>query len=104
MPNIGARDNTYWMERLKKDGRGDLLEQIQAGDLTVYKATQIAGYRSKGARSPAAKLSYHWKRASAEERLKFIAAHPFDIDRVLKEFAAKRMAMKEAKSKESEQK
>ena len=80
------RDNSYWLRRLEKDGHADLIEKIQAKEITVYKATQKAGYRKIGPRSPAAKLSYHWKRADHAERKRFIAAHAEQVNRVLREW------------------
>ena len=85
MGNITKRDNSYWLARLQKDGHSNLLAQIKAGQLTVYKATQEAGYRAKGPRSPAAKLSHHWKRADHAERKRFVMAHLMDVNRVLRE-------------------
>lgn len=104
MQSSSKRDNGYWLRRLKKNGRGDLIERIEAGAITVYQATQIAGYRQKGVRSPAAKLSYHWQRASAEERLRFIAAHPLEINSFLKQFVEQRKALKAKNSTDEEQK
>jgi hypothetical protein len=97
MSTRSARDNEYWKQRLTKDGHRDLLARIEAGEVTMYEARGLAGYRKAGPRSPAAKLSYHWKRASAEERKRFVAAHPFEIDRALKDFVHERKAMKAQK-------
>ena len=85
MPSPNKRDNAYWTSRLAKDGHRDLLDRVRSGEISVYKATQLAGYRKPGPRSPAAKLSYHWTRASAEERKRFVAAHIRDVNRVLLE-------------------
>jgi len=85
MVATAKRDNAYWAERLEKDGHGELLARVRSGEISMYKASQLAGYRSKGSPSPAAKLSHHWKRASAEERLRFVRAHGIELNRVLKE-------------------
>ena len=85
MTDAVKRDNSYWLGRLRKDGHSELLSQIEAGELTVYKATQEAGYRAKGPRTPAAKLSHHWKRADHAERKRFVMAHLKDVNRVLRE-------------------
>ena len=85
MKDTIKRDNSYWQGRLEKDGYVDLLAQIEANEITVYKATQQAGYRKKGPRSAAAKLSFHWTRADHGERKRFVLAHLKDVNRVLRE-------------------
>ena len=85
MKDTIKRDNSYWLGRLEKEGHGDLLAQIEAREITVYKATQKAGYRKKGPKSVAAKLSYHWGRADHAERKRFVMAHLKDVNRVLRE-------------------
>lgn len=94
------RDNSYWLKRLEKDGYGDLLAKVRAGDMTVYKAAQTAGYRRTGPRSPAAKISYHWSRADHAERKRFIAAHAKDVNRVLRDWAEEMRKLKAQKSSE----
>ncbi|WP_039394095.1 hypothetical protein [Novosphingobium sp. MBES04] len=79
----GKRDNAYLLQRMKKDGRSDLLAQIEAGALTVYQASQIAGYRTKVPPTPAAKLTHHWKRADYRQRRAFLIANFEDVRRVL---------------------
>jgi hypothetical protein len=100
MKTSNLRNNAYWTNRLKKDGHEALLDRVQAGDITVYKATQLAGYRKPGPRTPAAKLSYHWQRASAEERKRFIRHHLVEINRVGKEALAEIRAEKAQKPSE----
>lgn len=85
MTKTVKRDNSYLLRRLEKDGHRSLLARIEAGEITVYAAAQIAGYRKKGPRSPAAKLSYHWGRADHAERKRFVRAHLKDVNRVLRE-------------------
>lgn len=85
MATSGARDNEYWLQRLAKDGHEELLARVRAGEVSMYEACRLAGYRKAGPRSPAAKLSYHWQRASAEERKRFVATHLLELNRVLKE-------------------
>src|SRR5690349_10569556 len=92
MTATSTRDNSYWIDRLNKDGHSKLLDRVRAGEISVYKATQLAGYRRSGPRSPAAILSYHWKRASAEERKRFVKHHLFEINRVGKEALAEVLA------------
>ncbi len=85
MADKSKRDNSYWLKRLEKGGHGDLISQIRTGEITVYRATQKAGYRATGPRSPAAKLSHHWKRADHAERKRFIVAHLREVNRVVRE-------------------
>ena len=85
MVTSSKRDNSYWQKRLLKDGHGDLLAKVNSGNLTVYKATQQAGYRKSGAKQPAETLSYHWKRADHAQRKRFVLAHLQEVNRVLRE-------------------
>ena len=87
MTDRSKRDNSYWLGRLEKDGHKDLLAQIEASEITVYQATQKAGYRKRGPRTPADKLSYHWGRADHAERKRFVVEHLRDVNRVLREVA-----------------
>ncbi len=98
MATTGKRDNAYWADRLEKDGHRELLARAQSGEITIYKATQLAGYRKNGPRSPAAKLSYHWKRASADERKRFVAAHLLELNRVLRETGQELQKLKAQKT------
>jgi hypothetical protein len=88
MPKPRKINNDYWMDRLKKDGHFDVIKRIEAKEITMYKARGLVGYRKIKPTSVAGKLSYHWKRASADERRRFVGAHPLEIDRSLKEFVA----------------
>ncbi|WP_127610930.1 hypothetical protein [Croceicoccus ponticola] len=88
MAETTKRDNEYWRARLGKDGHADLLARVEADEISVYKAAQIAGYRAKGPRSVSGKLSYHWKRASADERKRFVKHHLIEINRVGREALA----------------
>ena len=100
MKDTAKRDNSYWLGRLQKDGHSKLLARIEAGELTVYKATQEAGYRAKGPSTPAAKLSHHWKRADHAERKRFVMAHLKDVNRVLREVGDDIKKMKAQKPSE----
>jgi len=104
MNDTAKRDNGYWLNRLDKDGHHNLLARIDAGEITVYRATQLAGYRKQGPRSPAAKLSHHWKRASAGERRRFVTAHAKEVNRVLHEVRDELVKLKAEKSNEADQK
>lgn len=98
MATTGKRDNEYWLQRLEKDGHKPLLEQVKAGQVTVYRATQLAGYRPKEKSATSAKLCHHWKRASAEERKHFVIAHLKDLNRVMHDV---RNTLLEAKAKKT---
>jgi hypothetical protein len=99
MTSTGKRDNAYWLQRLEKDGHRSLIERINAGEITVYSATQLAGYRPQGRRSPASNLSHHWKRASAADRKLFVAKHAAEVNRVLLELRDEAKARQEQKNK-----
>lgn len=98
MADVNARNSEYWLRRLLKDGHSELLARVQAGEIKVYKACQLAGYRRTGPRAPAATLSHHWKRASAEERKRFVLGHLREVNRVLKEVG---QDLKERKAEKS---
>lgn len=98
MVSKSKRDSAYWLQRLEKDGRNDLIARIQAGEVTVYRATQIAGYRRRLPPSPAGKLAYHWERADHTQRKAFVTKHLKDVNRILKEVAAELTKLKREKS------
>ena len=100
MKDTIKRDNSYWLGRLEKDGHIDLLAQIEGEEITVYKATQRAGYRKAVPKSPAAKLSYHWGRADHAQRKRFVMAHLKDVNRVLREVGDDITKMKAQKPSE----
>lgn len=72
MPTSRKRDNAYWKGRLVKDGHDDLVARVEADEITMYKATQRAGYRKTAPTKPIEKLTYHWERASRLEREGFV--------------------------------
>lgn len=97
MPTSRKRDNAYFAARLKKDGHHELLNRVESGEIKMYAATQEAGYRSKQPRSPADKLSYHWKRASYKERMLFIGANYSAVGQLLKDVYQRQKKIDEAK-------
>lgn len=97
MPTSRKRDNAYWAERLKKDGHRKLLDRVESGEIKMYRATQEAGYRAKQPKSPADKLSYHWKRASYKERMLFIGANFQALGELMKDVYARQKKINEAK-------
>jgi len=68
-----AGTNQDYLRRLKQDGRSDLIEQIERGEMTVYAAALKMGYRKKrDAKSRSDQISYHYSRASLAEKRRFI--------------------------------
>lgn len=104
MASTGKRDNAYWLQRFEKDGHRSLLDRVAAGEITVYKASQLAGYREQGRRSASANLAHHWKRATAAERKRFVLEHLKDVNRVMLEVREDLLTAKADKTRESEQK
>ena len=67
------RDNSYLLDRLNREGRGDLITRINAGEITVFAASVQAGLRRrKNTETRAEQLTYHWKRANAADRRRFV--------------------------------
>ncbi|MXO61398.1 hypothetical protein [Qipengyuania oceanensis] len=97
MANEIKRDNAYWLGRLEKDGRTDLLGMINDGDITVYRATIDAGYRkSRAASSRAEQISYHYSRATLAEKRRFIADNWSSVARIVTDFARRKRESEEA--------
>lgn len=72
MSKSRKRDNAYWKGRLMKDGHDDLVARVEADEITMYKATQRAGYRKTVPTKPIERLTYHWERVSRVEREGFV--------------------------------
>ena len=79
------RDNTYWAGRLKKDGHDDLLARCDAGEISMYRARQLAGYLAEKPSSVADRLSHHWQRADVLQREKFLIDNMASVLRSLKD-------------------
>lgn len=95
---MGKRDNEYWAGRLEKDGHGEILARVQSGEIKMYRARQLAGYLAEKPKSEAARLSFHWKRASAEERKRFVKHHLIEVNRVGREVLAEVRAQESKKA------
>ncbi len=78
------RDNLYYEKRLKKEGRIDLLDKVTSGEISMFRATLLAGYRNKKPRDNAEALSRRWYRLSEIERLKFVNDHFDEIAAIAK--------------------
>ena len=97
MAKPNKRDNAYWAARLAKDGRSELIARVQANEITIYQAIRLAEYVKAGPKSPAAKLSYHWKRANEQERMRFVGAHLLEINHFVRATAEQLKAAKAQK-------
>ncbi|MEP1422795.1 MAG: hypothetical protein ABJK59_13590 [Erythrobacter sp.] len=98
MTTSSKRDNEYWLERHRRDGHDDLLSLLETNEISMYQANLKAGYRSKQPRSPAGKVSYHWKRAAHDERKLFVMHHLLEVNRVMTEVRDDLAAEKAKKS------
>ena len=97
------RDNAYYIERLAREGRTDLVARIRSTEITVYAACIEAGLRrSKGTESRADQLSYHWQRASAPERRRFVLENLKSLGPIVAMLIKKVMASKEKMESPSE--
>lgn len=81
MVKVQKRDSNYYLRKLKRLGRDDLLEKCHAGKMSVYAASIEAGFRKRRtAPSRVGHLSYHWSRTSKRERLDFMVQNFREID------------------------
>ncbi len=84
------RDNDYYLTRLQRIGRDDLVEKIQAGEMKVYAAAIETGLRKRRtAESRSTHLTYHWSRASVKERERFLMENFLQIDTLRKKLVQK---------------
>lgn len=91
------RDNSYWLERLKRDGRDDLLKMIHDGDITVYRAATAAGYRkAREATSTADRISHHYARASLAEKKRFIVDNWSSVAHIVGDLAKRQRDTQQA--------
>lgn len=98
MTDKTKRDNFYWLQRLQNDGRDDLLTMIEDGDITVYRATLVAGYRKKrSAASRSDQISYHYSRASISEKQRFIVDNWSSVYRIVRDLAKRKLNAEKAK-------
>ena len=97
------RDNAYYIERLKREGRDDLVARIRSREISVYAACVKAGLRRiKTTESRAEQLSYHWQRASAPERRRFVAENLKSLGPIVGILVKKLMASQEKVESPSE--
>lgn len=93
------RDNAYWQNRLEKDGKHALLEDVRRGKVTVYAACVAAGYRKGAVASLADTLHHHWTRASKAERLAFATREWDTLAPLVRDLRLERKAQKAEKGK-----
>lgn len=97
MSDPTKRDNSYWLRRLEQDGRTDLLNKIEHGEMTVYGAAMEAGFRKKRvAASRSGQISYHYSRASFAEKRRFILENWSSVARIVGDLAKQQRARDEA--------
>ncbi|NTZ42141.1 hypothetical protein G7A66_03335 [Altererythrobacter sp. SALINAS58] len=97
MTDTIKRDNSYWLHRLGRDGRDDLLKMIDDGDITVYRASLAAGYRKKrAATSRADQISYHYSRADLAEKRRFIIENWESVARIVTALVKQKRESEEA--------
>lgn len=98
------RDNAYFLERLENSGREDLLEAIKAGDMSVYKATTVAGLRKKrSAPSRADQVSYHYSRATLAEKQRFIIDNWSSVTRIASDLLQRKQNSGKAQNSNKEE-
>lgn len=97
MSDNKKRDSAYWLGRLEQDGRKDLIAKINAGDISVYRATFDAGYRKKrSAPSTADRISHHYTRATIAEKRRFIVENWSSVAHIVGDLAKRKRARDEA--------
>lgn len=58
--------------KLRRSGRADLVQRVQAGELTIHRALIEAGLKRKPTSSRLDALCHAWNRCNRAERLAFI--------------------------------
>ncbi|MBX7502426.1 hypothetical protein K3181_13340 [Qipengyuania sp. YG27] len=92
-----AGTNDDYLRRLKHDGRQDLIDKIDRGDISIYAAAIEMGYRKKrGAPSKADQISYHYSRATLSEKRRFIVDNWSSVARIVGDLARRRRANEQA--------
>ena len=74
-----------------------MLARVTSGDISMYRATILAGYRKKAPRDNAEALSRRWYRLNKKERLMFVHQHDSEIIALLRK--RKELASEQAKEK-----
>ena len=93
-----AGQNSDYLRRLKNDGRQDLIDKIQSGEITVYAASVLMGYRKKrSAPSRSEQISYHYSRASLADKRRFVLENWQSIAPIVVDAIKRQRAIDEAK-------
>lgn len=96
-----AGNNDDFLRRLKQDGRADLIERIEAGELSVYKAAVMMGYRKlKSSPSRESQITHHWTRASAAEKKLFLKRNFQSVAPMVQKIIAEHRAAEAKKPRE----
>ncbi|GAB5349690.1 hypothetical protein [Alteriqipengyuania sp. 357] len=97
-----AGNNDDYLRRLEQDGRQDLIDKIERGEISTYAAAIEMGYRKRrGASSRSDQISYHYSRASLAEKRRFVVENWASVARIVGDLA-KRTREKEQTQKPSE--
>jgi len=92
-----AGTNEDYMRRLKQDGRNDLIEQIERGEISVYAAALKMGYRKKrGAQPRSDQITYHYSRASIAEKKRFIVDNWSSVAHIVGDLVKRQREKEEA--------
>lgn len=94
------RDNQYWAGRMLKDGHTEILERCECGEISMYRARQLAGYLSAKPSTPSERLSYHWERADTLQREKFVLDNREAIARTIADIQKRAEKVKAQKPSE----
>ncbi|MEP0391680.1 MAG: hypothetical protein ABJ205_04325 [Erythrobacter sp.] len=93
-----AGTNSDYLRRLKNDGRQDLIDKIKRGEITVYAAAVLMGYRKKrSAASRSDQISYHYLRADKDEKLRFVLENINSLGPIVLGLIKRQRAIDEAK-------
>lgn len=66
------RDNAYFRKRLLQDSHDKLVQQVDAGEISMYDATIKAGYRKKQKKQGLALIEREWVKLSRGDRERFV--------------------------------
>lgn len=82
------RDNNYFRKRLLKDSQDKLVQQVDAGEISMYEATIKAGYRKTAKKQGLDLLESEWAKLSRSDRQKFVARNLRELDEIIKRVGA----------------
>ena len=78
-PRAGKRDNLYYLDRLKKRGRSDLVAAVEQGHMSAYRACREGGLRSGQRLSNAERIERAWDRATLRDRALFFMRRQAEV-------------------------